>query len=107
MRLIDVDALPEGRVEWEDIVNAPTIDAVSKEDYDKLKDLCEQYKYERDVLEDVQRNKVEVVRCKDCKHRDNCYKEIAIRRYDKDIECHYPTFEKLAFCSFGERKEEK
>ena len=24
-RLIDVDALPMGRVEWEDIVNAPTI----------------------------------------------------------------------------------
>lgn len=28
MRLIDVDALPNGRVEWEDIVNAPTIDTV-------------------------------------------------------------------------------
>lgn len=26
MRLIDADALPAGRVEWEDIVNAPTID---------------------------------------------------------------------------------
>ena len=28
MRLIDADALPQGRVEWEDIVNAPIIDAV-------------------------------------------------------------------------------
>lgn len=28
MRLIDVDALPNGRVEWEDIVNAPTVDPV-------------------------------------------------------------------------------
>ena len=27
MRLIDVDALPKGRVEWEDIENAPTVDA--------------------------------------------------------------------------------
>ena len=28
MRLIDLDALPSGRVEWEDIVNSPTVDAV-------------------------------------------------------------------------------
>lgn len=28
MRLIDADALPSGRVEWEDIVDAPTVDAV-------------------------------------------------------------------------------
>ena len=27
MRPIDADALPTGRVEWEDIVNAPTVDA--------------------------------------------------------------------------------
>lgn len=27
MRLIDADALPQGRVEWEDIVYAPTIEA--------------------------------------------------------------------------------
>lgn len=26
MRLIDVDALPNGRVEWEDIENAPTVE---------------------------------------------------------------------------------
>lgn len=28
MRLIDVDALPSGRVEWDDILEAPTVDAV-------------------------------------------------------------------------------
>lgn len=28
MRLIDLDALPYGRVEWEDIIDAPTVDAV-------------------------------------------------------------------------------
>lgn len=27
MRLIDADALPQGRVEWEDLVYAPTIEA--------------------------------------------------------------------------------
>ena len=44
MRLIDIDALPKGRVEWEDIENAPTINAV------------------------------EVVRCKDCIAFDSSYK---------------------------------
>lgn len=28
MNLIDRDALPKGRVEWEDIAEAPTVDAV-------------------------------------------------------------------------------
>lgn len=28
MRLIDVDALPSGRVEWDDILEAPTVDAL-------------------------------------------------------------------------------
>lgn len=28
MRLIDLDKLPNGRVEWEDIANAPTVDPV-------------------------------------------------------------------------------
>ena len=47
---------------------------------------------------------VEVVRCKDCKYRDKCHKNISIREYDKDIECNYAKFEKLTYCSFGERK---
>ena len=44
-RLIDADTLPTGRVEWEDIVNAPTVDAVP------------------------------VIRCKDCKHHEYEYEE--------------------------------
>ena len=43
MRLIDLDELPKGRVEWEDIFDAPTVDAV------------------------------EVVRCKDCKEYKYCF----------------------------------
>lgn len=31
-RYIDVDALPIGRVEWEDIINAPSIDIVRCQD---------------------------------------------------------------------------
>lgn len=30
MRLIDADALPSGRVEWDDIQNTPTIDPVRR-----------------------------------------------------------------------------
>lgn len=48
MRLIDVDALPYSRVEWEDIVYAPTIDAVP------------------------------VVRCKDCKQFEHIEKEVGV-----------------------------
>lgn len=93
----------------------PTIDAVSKEEYDKLKDLCEQYKYERDVLEDVQRNKVEVVRCKDCKWWESlekghpvgycnaCKHGYKSSSWDIGI---YRTTRKDFFCADGERKEE-
>lgn len=39
MNLIDRDALPIGRVEWEDIVEAPTVDAIPTQ---WLYDLAEQ-----------------------------------------------------------------
>lgn len=48
-----------------------------------------------------------IVRCKDCKHRDKCHKKISIRGYDKDIECNYARFERLTFCSYGERKKDE
>jgi len=73
-----------------------TIDAVERSEYEKMKDLAEQYKFERDVLEESQRNKVEVVRCKDCINWDkNGFCGITGR---KEPESHY--------CSYGERKEE-
>ena len=84
MRLIDVDALPKGRVEWEDIINAPTIDAV------------------------------EVVRCKECGHYiAERYTRSAIRptaafhetniclRWDFDGAQTSPD----GYCSYGERRE--
>ena len=56
----------------------------------------------------VQRPKLigELVRCKDCKHRDTCHRKVSIRTYDEDIEGYYAKFEKLDYCSYGERKEE-
>lgn len=48
---------------------------------------------------------VEVVRCKDCKHRDLCPRLVNIRIYDKEIDAYYLTSQKLSFCSYGERRE--
>lgn len=48
---------------------------------------------------------MDIVECQECRYRDKCHKTIAIREYDKDIECSYARFEKLTFCSYGERKE--
>ena len=53
----------------------------------------------------VPKDYIQAVKCKECKHRDKCHKTIAIREYDKDIECSYARFEKLTFCSYGEREE--
>ena len=102
MRLIDADKLlevlnkksvPFNANVNDAILTAPTVDAVSKEEYDKLKDLCEQYKYERDALEDAQWNRDEVVHCRDCKRRDAMTCPRWPQRLSDD-DC----------CSYGERK---
>lgn len=78
----------------------PTIDAVERIEYEKMEDLCEQYRYERDVLEEKQRNRVEVVRCKDCKFSDSC--EQVVDMYD-GMEFHSNS---IYHCSYGERRDE-
>lgn len=106
MRLIDADALQKEYMTYNDgkrlmlIDVAPTIGAAERSEYEKMKDLAEQYKYERDVLEESQRNKVEVVRCKDCKHWDITS--------DGFGECNVMEKQFLGdeYCSFGERKED-
>ena len=73
MRLIDADALLEGRQDHEMISthliwNAPTTDAVEKERYDRL---LENSIIIADALRKYQSaDMVEVVRCKDCKWFD-------------------------------------
>lgn len=64
-------------------------------EYEKMKDLCEQYRYERDVLEEKQRNRDEVVHCRDCKRRDTMICPIWHQKLSDD-DC----------CSYGERREE-
>ena len=76
MKLIDADALPTGRVEWEDIVDAPTVDAVP------------------------------VIRCQECKHFKNHTGKFREQRFRKDGICKYHNYEQVnadEFCSRAER----
>ena len=49
---------------------------------------------------------VPIVRCKDCKYRDKCHREVALKEYDEDFDANYVSFQKLTFCSYGKRKED-
>lgn len=48
----------------------------------------------------------EIVRCKDCKYKDKCHREIALKEYDENFDANYVNFQKLTFCSYGEKEEE-
>lgn len=54
----------------------------------------------------IMRGYMDVIECKDCKYRDKCHREIALKEYDEDIDANYVSFQKLTFCSYGERREE-
>ena len=47
---------------------------------------------------------VEVVRCKDCKHKGNCAMQMAPPTRDYVLEQNISTYNKVDFCSYGERK---
>lgn len=47
----------------------------------------------------------ELIRCEDCRYRDKCHREIALKEYDEDFDANYVSFQKLTFCSYGERRE--
>lgn len=136
MRLIDADRLLEGieelkqspwfnnkygyadrkeaveSIEYLCIKKEPTIDAVEQIEYEKMKDLAEQYKFEyeclfedyKDIINNVLPNRVEVVRCKDCKHYCPVYADTMGGR-----DClRLKTITKADdFCSYGDRKEEE
>ena len=79
MRLIDVDALPSGRVEWDDILEAPTVDAVH------------------------------VIRCKDCKWQISEWLAINHKPVLNQYCSYHDYTDDLGydddFCSKAERKE--
>ena len=47
----------------------------------------------------------EVVRCKDCKYQDDCAGQMVHTTRDYVLEQNVSTYNKVDFCSYGERKE--
>lgn len=109
MRLIDADSLIQsmlafygdysGRLcrELETIIdNEPTIDAVPKEDYISMERTLAR-------LQQGIADTVEIVRCKDCKHADECHKSVQYTRNEPNtVTLGYLPIE---WCSRGERRE--
>lgn len=109
MKLIDADALlevlnkksvPFNANVNDAILTAPTVDAVSREKYEASKEARHILVEFADDLLAKLKERVEVVRCKDCKH----WKITS----DGFGECNVMEKQFLGkeYCSFGERKEE-
>ena len=47
---------------------------------------------------------VPVVRCKECKHEEECMKQLVFWERDHVLEQNVYQYHKLDFCSFGERR---
>lgn len=58
---------------------------------------CAHFKNKADV--------VEVVRCSQCKHKDDCAGQIVHTTRDYVLEQNISTYNKVDFCSYGERRE--
>ena len=117
MRLIDADELLKGHEDHEMISthliwNAPTIDAVSVDEwchdckeYDKEKHSCPRFnRVIRTALKDA--DMVSVVRCKDCKYAevyDGYYTQVCCE--NGVIGGHGELWNPDDFCSYGERKD--
>ena len=107
MRMIDADALgmdmwiQMGIVYGEDIGkafadivrNAPTIDAVPTD----FADRCMQIEIDKRINMCEACERVEVVRCKECKHGTE---------KDGGIICDQNIWDKNDYCSYGERRED-
>lgn len=59
------------------------------------------------VLETVQTiDAAEVVRCKNCKHQEDCIRRIQFWGRNPILELNTYEYHPLEFCSYGERKED-
>ena len=47
---------------------------------------------------------VEVVRCKDCKYQEDCARQMVHTTRDYILEVNVSTYNKVDYCSYGERK---
>ena len=77
--------------------------------YEQMKRMAEKYQDEivpglRKVNEDLMQTRVEVVRCKDCKHEENCMKQLVFWERDHVLEVNVYQYYNLDYCSFGERR---
>ena len=50
---------------------------------------------------------VEVVRCEKCLYKDDCARQMVHTTRDYVLEQNISTYNKVDFCSYGERKEDK
>lgn len=118
MRLIDADALLDfvdyyydctelGAIVSKWIDDAPTIDAVPREDYISMeRTLARLQQGIADVTDAPTIDAVEVVRCKDCRHAYYADNRVP---HERTWVCERFTNEEINandFCSFGERSEE-
>ena len=80
--------------------------------YEQMKKIVAMYQDEivpgmRKTIEEIEKNRVEVVRCKDCKHYDNSegifWCHLNSKFYPGGFDWH--SFPEDGFCSYGERKD--
>ena len=67
-------------------------------DYNGVKCKSCQFDDEIDDIDGFADNSIDIVSCKECKWADKCSQNVAILET-------YDMYEKLDFCSYGERKE--
>ena len=81
-----------------------------KHQYETMKMMVAKYQDEivpelRKIIEDLEHNRVEVVRCKDCKHW--CYEYDCVGLCTTDVpDIDGVQREDFDFCSYGERKDD-
>ncbi|MEE1139573.1 MAG: hypothetical protein U0M02_13940 [Acutalibacteraceae bacterium] len=63
----------------------------------KVEDFCGFFKPKADY--------VEVVPCVECKYKDDCARQMVHTTRDYVLEQNISTYNKVDFCSYGERKE--
>ena len=71
-------------------------DGVEYKDCENMKADCPHFKNKADF--------VEVVRCSKCKYKDDCAGQIVHTTRDYVLEQNISTYNKVDFCSYGERK---
>lgn len=80
------------------------------ENYKRLYEVTKKMlvKYQDEVVPELRKlldERVEVVKCEDCKHRDSCTGQLTFCDRDHVLELNVYKYPQLEFCSYGERRE--